>query len=135
MKVWLASLALACGLLMPELASAASCKGPLPTRAGESFAGRVIYVGDGDGICVEGPRGRIKVRLGDFDAPELREFGGPEAKLILRRIAEGRTVRCRVVRGRAGRTTSYDRVIAVCTLNGRRLGETMRARGAPEGGR
>lgn len=126
---------LALGLALAPPAMAQSCAGPLPSQAGETFAGKVLYVTDGDGICVQGPRGRVKVRLGDFDAPEMREFGGPEAKAALRRIAEGRNVRCRVVRGRYGRTISYDRVIAVCTLNRRRLGEAMRAAGAPEGGR
>jgi endonuclease YncB( thermonuclease family) len=112
-------------------AQADPCEGPLPTRNAE-FSGTVRYVGDGDGLCV-GPAGHsehwIEVRLGDFYAPELHERGGQEAKRRLAQLVLGHPVVCR-----AGRR-SYDRVIGYCTLEGRPLGDLLRARGGVEGGR
>ncbi|SEN17202.1 hypothetical protein SAMN05192583_2129 [Sphingomonas gellani] len=64
-----------------------------------------------------------------FYAPELNEPGGREAKRRLERMVMGETLSCR-----AGRR-SYDRVIGICTLRGRPLGELLRARGGTEGGR
>ncbi len=72
--------------LTPALAD--PCEAPLPSK-GEAFAGVVSYVVDGDGLCVGADRGGIEVRLGDFNAPELREPGGREAKAMLERIAMG----------------------------------------------
>ncbi|MBT2189406.1 hypothetical protein [Sphingobium nicotianae] len=96
------------------------------------FSGIVRYVGDGDGLCV-GPAGRpdqwIEVRLGDFYAPELHEAGGTDAKVRLERLVMGKPLVCR-----AGKH-SYDRVVANCTLNGRPVGQLLRARGGVEGGR
>jgi len=128
-------------LLVLGLASVAApaladpCNAPLPTREGSTFSGRVEYVGDGDGLCVRTEAGLVEVRLADFNAPEVGEPGWREAKLDLRDIAMHRWAVCTVTGGRYGRTTSYDRVIAVCRIGGRRLGDAMRAEGAPEGGR
>lgn len=107
------------------------CEGVLPTK-GTTFSGVVRYVGDGDGLCI-GPANRpdvwIEIRLADFYAPELHEAGGAEAKRRLQRVAMGRTLVCR-----AGRR-SYDRVVAACTIEGRSLGNMLRAAGGAEGGR
>lgn len=112
-------------------ARADPCEGALPPK-GTLFGGIVRYVGDGDGLCI-GPKGRperwIEVRLGDFYAPELHERGGADAKRRLERLVIGRRLACR-----AGRR-SYDRVIGYCTINGRRIGDLLRARGGIEGGR
>jgi micrococcal nuclease len=99
---------------------------------GASFSGPVVYVGDGDGVCIAlGPEATdwVEVRLADFHAPELQEPGGEAAKAALRRIALGRVVSCE-----AG-PRSYDRVVAACTLQGVSLGDRMRGAGVPEGGR
>ncbi len=109
-------------------------KGPLPAylAAGRSFAGPVVYVGDGDSLCVAvspGRAGWVEVRLADFFAPELREPGGAEAKARLERLVMGRRLDCL-----AGHR-SYDRIVASCRLEARPLGDLLRARGAPEGGR
>ena len=71
----------------------------------------------------------------DTNAPEKGQPGWREAKSILRALAYERWAVCTVASGRYRRTISYDRVIAVCRVEGRRLGDAMRARGAPEGGR
>lgn len=107
------------------------CEGALPIK-GTTFSGVVRYVGDGDGLCVS-PANRpdrwIEIRLADFYAPELYEPGGIAAKRRLERVAIGKVLICR-----AGRR-SYDRVVATCTLGGRRLGSVLRAAGGVEGGR
>lgn len=128
-------------------ASADPCKaipdrGPMPNYLprGKQFSGPVVYVGDGDSLCVDvGPRfpasntaagtSWVEVRLADFYAPELHEPGGTEAKAALERIAKGRAVTC------IADHRSYDRVVAACRLNGRDLGDLLRASGAREGGR
>lgn len=108
--------------------------GPMPAnlRPGQIFTGPVVYVVDGDGICVatgSGQNNWVEVRIADFYAPELREPGGERAKAVMERIALGQTVRCV-----AGRRT-YDRVVATCTLRGVSLGSFMRRAGVREGGR
>jgi micrococcal nuclease len=109
-------------------------KGPMPAhlKPGSTFSGPVTYVGDGDSLCVAvGPSQAdwVEVRVSDFYAPELHEPGGQEAKAALERIARGREVEC------VARHRSYDRVVAVCTLQGSSLGDRMRAAGVVTGGR
>jgi micrococcal nuclease len=91
----------------------------------------VTYIVDGDGLCVGRERGGIEVRLADFNAVELNDDSGqgPMARMALSQIALGKTVECR-----AGKR-SYDRTVAACTLDGKPLGDLMRAAGVPEGGR
>lgn len=103
------------------------CDADLPSP-GTPFEGKVSYIVDGDGLCVGSDRGGIEVRLADFNAIELKEQGGRDAKEALKRIALGRHVQC--VAG----SRSYDRTVARCTLNGRLLGDLMREAGIPEGG-
>lgn len=110
----------------------------LPSRAGATFSGSVRYVGDGDGLCVgrsSDPATWIEVRLADFNAPELGSRAGQEARRRLIRLALDRPVACTAVRGRNGRVIVHDRVIARCRLNGRGLGDLLRADGGREGGR
>ena len=130
--------AVAALFLAPAPARADPCEGPLPTVADRSFSGPVRYVGDGDSLCVGrsgNPKSWIEVRLADFDAPELQDARGARAKALLQYITRGRQLVCRATPGRSGRVVVYDRVIAVCTLGGRRLGDLLRAAGGAEGGR
>lgn len=130
--------ALAAAFLTASVARADPCKaipdhGPTPPnlRAGAEFSGRVVYVGDGDSLCVGALADQstwIEVRLADFYAPELHAPGGLAAKRALERVAMGRDVRCR-----AGRR-SYDRVVALCRVRGERIGDLLRRAGAVEGG-
>jgi len=133
-----ASLILASFLLAPTTALADPCEAPLPSRAGATFSGSVRYVGDGDGLCVgrsSDPATWIEVRLADFNAPELGSRAGQEARRRLIRLALDRPVAWTAVRGRNGRVIVHDRVIARCRLNGRGLGDLLRADGGREGGR
>ncbi len=119
-------------------AAADPCTAPLPTRANQTFAGLVRYVGDGDSLCIGAsnePGSWIEVRLADFDAPELHAASGGFAKAALEKAALGRSASCTAVRGRSGRVRVYDRVIALCTIGGRSIGTLLRQAGAPEGGR
>lgn len=131
----------ACGalaLLGAGAAHADPCEADLPTKAGASFSGAVRYVGDGDSLCVgQGAKGEdwIEVRLADFDAPELSTQAGRKAKDILAREVMGKQASCTVTKGRSGKTTTYDRVLAVCRIGGATIGDILRRAGAPEGGR
>jgi micrococcal nuclease len=110
-------------------------KGPAPAwlHRGAAFAGPVVYVGDGDSLCVDvpgiGPSGWVEVRLSDFYAPELHDEGGAEAKRALARLAKGRRVEC------TAEHQSYDRMVATCLLRGRSLGVLMENLGIEGGGR
>ncbi len=108
-------------------------KGPMPDhlRPREAFSGPVVYIGDGDSLCVAvGPSHAqwAEVRLADFYAPELHDAGGAEAKATLSRLVEGKRVEC------VAEHRSYDRVVAVCRLRGRSIGDLMREAGVQEGG-
>jgi micrococcal nuclease len=106
-------------------------------QPGATFAGPVTYVGDGDMICVgKGPEPSawIEVRLSDFYAPELNAPGGRAAYRVLQSITAGKFATCTTQRGNSGRTTSFDRVVAVCSIDGVALGTLMRRAGVVEGG-
>ncbi len=137
MKLVAAIVTLGLFALAPSLAHADPCTAELPRRSGETFSGTVRYVGDGDSLCVgasDNPATWIEVRLGDFDAPELRSPDGARSKRFLEQIAMGRQATCRATRGRSGRVIVWDRVIAVCRVDGGSVGDLLRAAGAPTGG-
>lgn len=105
---------------------------PAYLARGAVFSGPVVYIGDGDGLCVAvgpTPEQWVEVRLADFYAPELSEPGGREAKGALESLVMGRNVSC------TAQKRSYDRVVAICRLNGQSLGERLRRSGVVEGGR
>ncbi len=125
--------------LAPSPALADPCKaipdrGPLPgyLGPGTTFRGPVAYVGDGDSLCVAvggGPQKWVEVRLADFYAPELHAAGGAQAKASLEQITRGARVACKA------QHRSYDRLVAVCRIGGRSVGDLMRSAGVTEGGR
>ena len=124
-------------VIAPGVAHADPSTATLPNRAGDSFSGTVRYVGDGDSLCVgstSDPRTWIEVRLGDFDAPELHSPDGARSKQFLEQLAFGHQASCRAQRGRNGRVIVWDRVIAVCRIDGRTIGDLLRGAGAPTGG-
>lgn len=127
-------MALVAGAARADPCKAIPERGPMPAglAAGETFSGPVVYVGDGDSLCVglgPHPERWVEVRLADVYAPELHEPQGAQAKAILARVAMGRRLSC------VADHRSYDRVVAVCRLEGRLLSDRLRAAGAPEGGR
>ncbi|MBC6983794.1 thermonuclease family protein [Caulobacter sp. 17J80-11] len=113
------------------VASADPCTAKLPP-AGTTVQGEVRYIGDGDSLCIgrtSDPAEWIEIRLADFNAPELSEEGGQEAKATLIRLVKGRRAICQV----EGR--SYDRAVARCSVNAQSIGDEMRRAGIVEGGR
>ena len=107
-------------------------QGAIDDHYTEKITGVVVRIIDGDGIMV----GNTEIRLGDFNAPELRQAGGGEAKDALYRIAYGKQVICTPCEGarNPNRCKSYDRIIATCRIQGERIGDIMRAKGIKEGG-
>lgn len=108
-------------------------RGPMPSYLykGARFSGPVVYVGDGDSLCVavgEGPANWVEVRLEDFYSPELHSQSGPKAKAALERAAMGREADC------VADHQSYDRVVATCRIGGQSIGDLMRSAGVTEGG-
>ena len=79
------------------------------------------YAIDGDTIRVDTS---TKVRLSGVAAPERNERGGPEATDFMKRLVNGKTVRCDL----NGETT-YDRLVGTCYVNGRDIGEAVIAAG------
>lgn len=134
----LGALGVALALCLPAAAWADPCRaipdhGALPSylAPGSSFTGPVVYVGDGDSLCVgTGPGGSewVEVRLADFYAPELSSPEGPAAKRALEHLAMRREVSC------VAQHQSYDRIVARCELEGRSLGDLLRGGGGSEGG-
>jgi micrococcal nuclease len=132
MKRTLFGLAALTGLGIAATAQANSnpCPGALP-RPGVTFGGVVHAVLEGDTICVsEKPyfKNWVKIRLGDFNAPELDRPGGEAARAALEQIAKGQRVVC-VSGGR-----SFDRVVARCTIVKKGLGSFLREAGVEQGG-
>lgn len=125
-------------MAVATIARADPCKaipdrGPMPAylHRGASFSGPVVYVGDGDSLCVavgKGPANWVEVRLEDYYSPELYSPTGPQAKAALERIAMGKDAAC------VANHQSYDRVVATCRIDGRSVGDLMRAAGIAEGG-
>lgn len=131
-------LALLTVLATATVAKADPCKaipdrGPMPSflHRGAHFSGPVVYVGDGDSLCVavgQGSANWVEIRLEDFYAPELHSHNGPAAKAALEKIAMGRSAEC------VANHQSYDRVVAGCRIGGRSIGDLLRAAGTIEGG-
>lgn len=127
----------AAGFATPALADPCKAipdKGRAPAylAPGSDFAGPVVYVGDGDSMCVamgSGASNWVEVRIADYYAPELHAPGGPDAKAALERITRGRRASC------VAEHQSHDRIVARCEINGVSIGDRMRSAGVSEGGR
>lgn len=129
--LWLWALSASAALADP--CKAIPDRGPMPAylSPGSTFSGPVVYVGDGDSMCVavsKGPETWVEVRVADFYAPELHALGGSQAKAALERIAAGKRTVCKA------QHRSHDRVVAVCRIGGKSVGDLMRSAGVTEGG-
>lgn len=105
--------------------------GPAPSYPafGATFSGPVAVVIDGTSLCVAlgpGPENLVKVWLSDFYAPELRARGGPAAKAALERIALGKQAVC------VANLKTRDAIAARCRIDGRPIGDSLRAAGVVE---
>lgn len=124
--------------LMATSALADPCDAPVKGyRAGQVISAPIIYAGDGDSLCLALGRDRsqwLEIREARWFAPELNEPGGRAAKRAMDRLVGKRAV-CTVERGQGGRTSSYDRVIAACRVEGRPISSIMQAAGIRQGGR
>lgn len=72
---------------------------------------------DGDTMVIAHER----IRLQNFNAPELDQPGGQQAKAKLQQITRGKTVHCD---GKA--RDKYARLVARCSVNGVDIGKEMR---------
>jgi micrococcal nuclease len=93
------------------LANGADLKCPRAVLTGE-----VTNVRDGDTIEVGG----LAVRLNGLAAPEGDEPGGTAATRAMRKMVEGRTLRCELDGER-----TRDRCVGVCYLDGGDIADTM----------
>ena len=71
---------------------------------------------DGDGLAID----EQEIRLQGIAAPEWDERGGTQATAALRSMAEGRYVVCNL-----DGTTSYDRVVGRCAVDGQDVGAAL----------
>ena len=72
---------------------------------------------DGDTIVIA----RERIRIQNFNAPELHQPGGPEAKARMEALTRGKVVHCDPkARDR------YARLVGRCEVNGVDLGKAMR---------
>lgn len=72
---------------------------------------------DGDTLVI----GQERIRLRNYNAPEIHEPGGPQAKAKLERLTNGKQVHCDPkARDR------YARLVATCSVDGRDLGREMK---------
>jgi len=81
----------------------------------------IAYAIDGDTIRIDG---RTKIRLSGVAAPEKNERGGYEATDFMKRLINGKSVRCEL-----DGTRTYDRAVGICFLGGRDIGEAVIAAG------
>lgn len=128
----------AASALWAATAHADPCTAPVSGyRAGQVISAPIVHGIDGDGLCLmlgRDPSQWLEIRLADFYAPELNERGGREAKRVMDRLV-GRRAVCTVQRGHNGRTTSFDRVVASCRVDGVSIGDRLKSAGVVEGGR
>lgn len=128
----------AAAALVASAAQADPCEAPIRGfKPGDRISGVIRYAGDGDSLCVGPSHDQntwIEIREARWFAPELREPGGREAKRVMDGLV-GRRALCTVERGQNGRTSSYDRVIAACRVDGHPIGAIMNAAGIKPGGR
>ena len=96
-------------------AHSAGDRGPEVATQGQIIFGQA-YAIDGDTLRV----GAAHVRLQGVAAPERGQHGGPQATEYMKRLVNGKAVRC-VLDG----TRSHDRLVGVCYLNEQDVGASV----------
>lgn len=100
--------------MRPIMLAAVVALAAFPAMAVEGPA-RVV---DGDTLVI----GRERIRLRNYNAPELHQAGGIEARMRLERLVAGRVVVC------AGRARDrFARLVALCSVDRRDLGAALRS--------
>ena len=102
-----------------ETGRAPDVRTPAPLSTG--ILTGTAYAIDGDTIRIEGGG---KVRLQGVAAPEGNEPGGTAATDFVKRLVNGKDVRCEL-----DGTRTYDRHVGVCFVGGRDIGEAVIAAG------
>lgn len=74
---------------------------------------------DGDTIVIA----RERIRIQNFNAPEMNQPGGPQAKARMEALTRGKVVHCD---GKA--RDRYARLVARCEVDGVDLGKALRSR-------
>lgn len=94
-----------------------------------NFPAKVVKVHDGDTFTIEADilPFRCPVRLINIDAPELMDFGGPEAREALRNLIEGEEVY--IILGNENHIDKWGRLLADAESNGLRMAEIMEITG------
>jgi micrococcal nuclease len=89
-----------------------------------AYAHQVVSVADGDSMTLQVGRNRIKLRLADIDAPEIRQAFGPQARQSLHQLCAGTDVQYDT---RA--TDRFSRSVAAVRCNGIDAGRAQVERG------
>ena len=102
--------------------AAVGCSTPEGTA---NYVGRVVSVSDGDTIRVLVDDTRMKVRLGEIDAPEQGQPCGNKSKKVLSELVSGKTVRVAQID-----KDQYGRVVARVRIGELDVNAEMLRRGA-----
>ncbi len=114
--------------LLTGTAWADPCEADLPKK-GAVFAGPITRILDADSFCLGEADGGIEVRVADFYGIELHDKGGKRAKELAERALLGKWAAC------VARNPSWDRIVAVCSIDGRLVSDVLVEAGVKQGGR
>ena len=110
-------------LVVATAISLAARVGPWGTGDAQGDAYAANNVLQGDAYAIDGDTLRVgaaHVRLQGVAAPERGQHGGPQATEYMKRLVNGKAVRC-VLDG----TRSHDRLVGVCYLNEQDVGASV----------
>jgi endonuclease YncB( thermonuclease family) len=89
-----------------------------------AWTGKVVRISDGDTIKVLRGRKQVKIRLHGIDTPEKRQTFGNKAKKFTSKMVAGKTVDVHKTD-----TDRYGRTVAIITVDGKNLNESLVASG------
>ena len=89
-----------------------------------AWTGKVVGISDGDTIKVLHNREQVKIRLHGIDTPEKAQAFGKKAKKFTAGMVAGKMVEVKKTD-----TDKYGRTVAIITVNGKNLNESLVASG------
>lgn len=89
-----------------------------------AWTGKVVGISDGDTIKVLRDREEVKIRLHGIDTPEKKQAFGTKAKDFTANMVAGKVVDIQETD-----TDRYGRTVAIVTVNGKNLNESIVASG------